>query len=164
MKECNVCCCIYHVELEELKVGCNYMHQKFELHTDSQCEVICASIEDSGISCMGSHGIYPGLITLWKTIICPKDPHLERHALDCVFGKCENCGMENLAICPSKEDGSSFTLISWKHFNMETIVIKKGEERKKLKLSYRSTKNNELIEYLKPKLQYFVRHNFITRW
>jgi hypothetical protein len=72
--------------------------------------------------------------------------------------------VENLAICLIEEDGSSFALISRKNFNMETIVIKKGEERKKLKLIYKSTKSNELIAYLKPKLQYFVRHNFITRW
>jgi hypothetical protein len=71
---------------------------------------------------------------------------------------------ENLAICPIEENGSSSSLISWKHFSMETIVIKKDEERKKLKLIYKSTKSNELIEYLKPKLQYFVCHNFITRW
>ncbi len=36
-------------------------------------------------------------------------------------------------------------LISRKHFNMEIIVIKKGEERKKLKLIYKSTKRNEIL-------------------
>lgn len=45
---------------------------------------------------------------------------------------------------------------------METIVTKKGEEKKKLKLIYKSTRSNELIEYMKPKLQYFICHNFIT--
>jgi HD-GYP domain-containing protein (c-di-GMP phosphodiesterase class II) len=72
--------------------------------------------------------------------------------------------VENLVVCPIEEDGSSSALISWKHSSVETIVTKKGEERKKLKLIYKSTKNNELIEYLKPKLQYFVSHNFIARW
>jgi hypothetical protein len=24
--------------------------------------------------------------------------------------------------------------------------------------------SNELIQYLKPKLQYFVMHNFVARW
>jgi hypothetical protein len=84
------------------------------------------------------------------------------HAQDCVFGRSENCGVENLGICPLKEEGTSFALISWKHFSMETIVTKKGEEKKKLKLIYKSTRSNELIEYMKPKLQYFICHNFIT--
>ncbi len=129
------------------------MCQKFGLHTDSQCEcdceAVCTFVEDSSIGCMGSHDIYPRLTTLWGAIVCPKDPHLKWHAQDCVFGKCENCGVENL---PTEGDVSSSPLISWKHFNMETIVIKKGEERKKLNLIYKSTKNNELIEYLKAKL------------
>jgi hypothetical protein len=72
--------------------------------------------------------------------------------------------VENLAICLIEEEESSSALISQKNFNMETIVIKKGEERKKLKLIYKSIKSNELIAYLKPKLQYLVRDNFITRW
>lgn len=164
MKECNLCCCIYHVEWEELRVGFNYMHQKFELHIDFQCEAICASIKDSSIGCMGSHGIYLGLTTFWEVIVCPKNPHFKWHAQDYVFGKCENCGVENLAICLIEEEESSSALISQKNFNMETIVIKKGEERKKLKLIYKSIKSNELIAYLKPKLQYLVRDNFITRW
>jgi hypothetical protein len=47
---------------------------------------------------------------------------------------------------------------------METIVTKKGEEMKKLKLMDKSTNSKEFIQYLKPKLQYFVRHNFVARW
>jgi hypothetical protein len=54
--------------------------------------------------------------------------------------------------------------ISWKCFFLKTIVTKKGEEKKKLKLVYKSTSSIELITYLKPKLQYFVHHNFVSRW
>jgi hypothetical protein len=60
------------------------MRQKFGLHIDSQCgcdyEAVCASVEDFGIGCMGSHGIYPRLIALWEAIVYPKDPHSKWHA------------------------------------------------------------------------------------
>jgi hypothetical protein len=78
--------------------------QKFGLHINSQCECDCeAFVKDSNIGYMGSHGIYPRLTTLWEAIVCPKDLHSKWHAQDCVFGKCENCGAENLAICPSRK-------------------------------------------------------------
>jgi len=38
MKECNVWCCIYHVELEELWMGFNHMCQKSRLHSNFHCD------------------------------------------------------------------------------------------------------------------------------
>jgi hypothetical protein len=38
MKERNVCCYIYHVEMEELKVGFNHMRHKSELRSISHCD------------------------------------------------------------------------------------------------------------------------------
>jgi hypothetical protein len=39
-----------------------------------------------------------------------------------------------------------------------------GKPQKKFTLIYKSTPINELITYLKPKLQYFVHHNFVVNW
>ncbi len=72
--------------------------------------------------------------------------------------------MENLPICPVEEEGASFALVSWKHISMEKIMTKSGKEKKKLKLIYKSTTSNDLGQYLKPKLQYFVYHNFVAKW
>jgi hypothetical protein len=33
MKEWNVCCCIYHVEIDELQGALNNMHTKFGIHS-----------------------------------------------------------------------------------------------------------------------------------
>jgi hypothetical protein len=57
-----------------------------------------------------------------------------------------------LPVCPVEEKGSSFAMVEWKHFSMENIINRGGEERKKLKLLYKSTISSELIQYLKPKL------------
>ncbi len=100
MKDYNVCCCIYHVEMAELRVGFNHMRQKSRLHLEihCQCEAICGAINDSPINCVGSHASYLGLIALWEAIVCPKDPHSEWHVWDCMFGTCEKCGVDNLTL------------------------------------------------------------------
>jgi hypothetical protein len=72
--------------------------------------------------------------------------------------------VHNLAFCLNEEEGTSSAVVCWKRFNMEKIVTKKVEEKKKSKRMHLETNSNELIEYFKPKLQYFVRHNFVTRW
>jgi hypothetical protein len=44
------------------------------------------------------------------------------------------------------------------------MITKKGKEKKKLKLISKSMSSIEFIDYLKPKLQYFVHHNFVSCW
>ncbi len=80
------------------------------------------------------------------------------------MGDCDLCGVNNLPIYPIEGEGSSNAMVKWKHFCMEQIVTKSGEEKKKLKLIYKFIIFGELLEYLKPKLQFFVHHNFVARW
>jgi hypothetical protein len=40
---------------------------------------------------------------------------------------------------------------------------KNGKTLKKFTLVYKNTSSNEFIEYLKPKFQNFVKHNFVVR-
>ena len=37
----NVCCCIYHVEIDELCIGYNFMREKSSLHNSSECTCKC---------------------------------------------------------------------------------------------------------------------------
>jgi hypothetical protein len=113
MKECNVCCCIYRIELEELQVGFNHMHQKFGLHSYSHCdcEAICEDIDGLNTNRMGFHAIFLGLITLWEVIVFPKDLQLEWHSWDCVFKKCQDCGEENLTFYLVLKEGTSDALV-----------------------------------------------------
>lgn len=71
--------------------------------------------------------------------------------------------MENLAFCLDEEEGTSFVVVCQKCFSMEKIVTNKSEEKKKLKLMHgeENTNSKELIEYFKPKLQFFC---IITLW
>jgi hypothetical protein len=69
-----------------------------------------------------------------------------------------------MPICPIEEEGASGHVVDWRCFVMQDVVTKKGETKKKLHLVAKSTTSSELISYLKPKLSYFVRHNFTARW
>ena len=96
--------------------------------------------------------------------MCPKANTYRWHARECVFGECNNCGVDFLPVCPIEEEGSSSKLIKWKHFSMETITTRKGYEKKKLQLVYEETTSDKLVSYLKPKLQAFARHSFVAKW
>jgi len=101
---------------------------------------------------------------MWESILYPKDQFLEWHRRECLVGDCDLCGIDNMAICPTEEDGSSITLVKWKHFSMGQIITKRKVEKKRLQLVDKSTVSSELIAYLKSKFQFFVGHNFVARW
>lgn len=73
---------------------------------------------------------------MWEAFVYPKDPFSKWHARDYMFKTCDNCGVDNLTFCPNEGKGTLFTIESWKCFSMEKIVIKKGEEKKKLELMH----------------------------
>jgi hypothetical protein len=79
MKDWNVCYCINHVELEELRLKFKYINEKSRLPSDFHydCEEVCDYDDYSNDSndCMGKHATYLGFITLWETIVCIKEPH-----------------------------------------------------------------------------------------
>jgi hypothetical protein len=101
---------------------------------------------------------------LWEAILCTKEPRTGWHAQDSIFWEMWLLWCQEFCTLPNWRRGDLIAIVSWKHFNMENIVTKKGEEKKTLKLIYKSTNSNELMQCLKPKLQYFVCHNFVARW
>jgi hypothetical protein len=81
-----------------------------------------------------------------------RDEYSKWHNRDYLLGTYENCGVNNLPICHVEEKGSSNILVIWKHYSTKNILTKKGEEKKKLILFYKSSSSIKLICYLKPKL------------
>jgi hypothetical protein len=73
MKDCDVCCCIYHVKMGELRVGFNHMRHKSRLHLEvhCECEKNCGPNLNSYGSCLDSHAIYPCIIALWEVFVYP---------------------------------------------------------------------------------------------
>lgn len=56
LKERNMCCCIYHVEMQELLVAFNNMKAKLGLYSqidcDCDCEEVCQGYQ--GLGCVAS--------------------------------------------------------------------------------------------------------------
>ena len=166
LKDRNVCCCIYDVEMEELRVGFNYMRAMSGIHSKTACECQCEVCESliGESHCSAESSTFAGVTAMAESILCPKSDHNQWHRRECVFGECESCGVDFLPLCPTEEDGTSVQKVKWKRFSMENITTKKGEVKKKLTLVYKETSSAELVSYLKPKLQDFVRHVFVAKW
>jgi hypothetical protein len=115
-----------------------------------------------GQPCQASSIVYKGIVHLWEDLVCPKGELEKWHKRKCLFGNCPMCGVQNLSFYPKELVGSLFDVIQWHHFALETTIFKNGQSLKKLTLVYKTTTLNEFIDYLKPKLQHFVKHNFVA--
>jgi hypothetical protein len=54
--------------------------------------------------------------------------------------------------------------IEWRCYILEKATTKNGNSLNNLILVYKKTTLIEFIDRPKPKLQHFVRHNFVARW
>ena len=80
MKERNTCCCIYHVELDELRIALN------KYHATRPNEHLCQHGMESG-SCEASSIEFEGLTSLWESVVCPKGEFDEWHNVKCLYGE-----------------------------------------------------------------------------
>jgi hypothetical protein len=166
MKDRNVCCYIYHVEMEELRVDFNFMRKLSGIHASNTCNCDCEEVcgGRDGCGCKGHFLTFTGTTSMMESILCPLDEFTEWHDRKCVFGECEDCAIAYFSCCPIEEQGKSLEKVNWKHFAYQTITTKKGLEKQKLQLVYKSSGSDEFLAYLKPKLQFFVHHSFVARW
>jgi hypothetical protein len=55
--------------------------------------------------------------------------------------------------------------VSWNCFELEVIGVNEdGRPKKKVKECFKETSSSTFLEYLRPKIQLFVKHNFVARW
>jgi len=80
------------------------------------------------------------------------------------IGNFSRCGVVILPICPNEATIFNYVMVHWRRFALETTMLKVSRALKKLTLVYKTTSTYEFIDYMKPKLQHFVKHNFVTRW
>ncbi len=162
LKDRNTYCCIYHVELNELRLALNLLKIKNTIHELQVCdchhENVCGH---DGQQCQASSVVYQGIIQLWEAIMCPKDEYEKWHDYAHLFGNYPISGVEKLALCLKDVTGSLNDVMQWHQFPLETTMARNGQTLKKLILVYKTTTANDFINYLKPKLQHFVKHNFV---
>jgi hypothetical protein len=107
LKEKNVCCCIYHVKMEELRIGFNHLRLRSSLHSQScDCSYeVCRPDEDGECKCTAPCLTYAGTTELQEAILCPREEFSEWHAQACLFGECDQCGVDLLPLCTYEENG-----------------------------------------------------------
>ena len=165
-KDRNVCCCKYHVELDMLREAYNTMRDAMKgVHTFISCTCLCSVCSDAPEdSCSAHLTKCDGVTKFWEQIVCPKGESEEFHKLECLMGSCSQCGVDSLQLCPNEEANAAFKL-KWRCFSYEVVGVNDdGEPRKRIQEVFMETSCVEFIDYLKPKLKEFVRHNFVARW
>ena len=159
----NTCCCRYHQELTELMIALDIMRtdrQGIHSHCQCDCVMLCGGLgctEDLGSMCKAHLEVYERLTNLWTSILCQKEELSMWHKRDCLIGKCVDCGIHLLRICP--QEMTSEQIVKWKSIGYKVVgTTEEGTPRKAATLEYKE------INYLKPKLQAFVLHNYVASW
>jgi hypothetical protein len=80
----NTCCYIYHVELDELKLGLNITQGQ------GNSKKVCNHHEHK--VCAPCKVFYKGITCLWESIVCPKGDFDEWYKKECLYGNCLACG------------------------------------------------------------------------
>jgi hypothetical protein len=79
---------------------------------------------------LSSESILKGVTNFWQKIVYAKPEFQEWHALDCIKGKCLDCCMKLLKICPLEKDPEDETLLNWNCFQEVLIRMTKTSEPK----------------------------------
>jgi hypothetical protein len=170
--ERNVCCCVYHVEVDLLRQGLNKMRNiRLGIHANNHAFFFCDICHPPGSTglddCLAHLKTFDGVTALWTTCVCPKAEHELWHAKACLRGECPACGVEKkLIFCPEELDPDSEKRVTWQCFE-KTIIAgtdEEGQPRKRIWDVYKETAPFELVTRLKPVLQKFILHNFTARW
>jgi hypothetical protein len=78
LKDKNTCCCIYHIELNELRLALNLLKTNNLVHDVQFCGYHYGNICDhDGQQCQASYVVYKGITQLWEAIMCPKGEYEE---------------------------------------------------------------------------------------
>jgi hypothetical protein len=168
LKERNTCCCIYHVEMDFMKVGLSHLKDQLRgLHSritcNCQCQVCKGEVEGT---CHAHHAIYKRITMMWESCVCPKGELDVWHKLDCLMGECPNCGFHLFPLCPFELSSTDSFLVKWKCFEYYEVGVDKrtGKPKKRLKEAFRDTPVEEFLSYMGKTVSTFITHNFRARW
>ncbi len=132
LKDKNICCCKYHVELDMLKVSLNFlrdpkkgMHEKLRCHC--HCNVYSSIGESRDLMCSVLGKVYKGITQLQHDCVCGKGELEKWHRCECLLGEPHNCGVDKLPLCLNEVASNSDYKVSWGCF--ETSVVGQFKEK-----------------------------------
>ncbi len=130
-----------------------------------QCNCTCDVCGNSILSvCTTGYTTFQDLIDLWMSIMCPvRDSTF--HALNCLKGKCDSCGIDMLITCLNENDQRIDKMMSWKCY--EKVIHGKARaslDNKVLRLQHKDITTHVFLSYLKPRLQKFITKNSVVHF
>ena len=108
LKNCNVCCCLAHVEISLFLDSLNSIKRSNILHDrlyKYSC-AICGEDDEHGkhTACTSKDLTYPGITLFWQTCVSPKAIGNTWYNQECLLGNCGMCGVSRLLpLCPGEE-------------------------------------------------------------
>ena len=165
-KERNVCCCRYHIQVLFLLEALNaFRDPRKGTHVLFICNCTCLVCDKSGEGhCNVGKSQYSGVTALWEAVLCPKLEDEEFHQPKCLMGTCSRCGVRLFAVCPRERVVDATRTIQWKQFQYEVVGRSTdGQPKKPIKEVLMTTSFPEFLEFFKPTVQHFIRHNFIAK-
>jgi len=88
------------------------------------------------------------------------DNNKHMHNKDYLYGQSFNYGIQKLFLCPIELADIGSIWLKCKQFALEETRVRNGKVLKKLNVVYKKTTLHVMLDYLKLKLQHFVKHNF----
>jgi hypothetical protein len=140
LKERNTCACKYHVEMLELVHSWNNMRSRPRGVHGKDCDCKCDVCDGGAPGSFKADCTHFGrLIDFWMSVLCPIDED-GWYKLDCLMGKCDNCGQDMLITCPTELSHTSNKLVQWNCYQKVVAgKTKGGKDYKVLQLQYKHT-------------------------
>lgn len=141
------CCCRIHVETRMVFQSCMEFRRQLAERPEQYI-------------------VYKHLTDLVNETLCPKKDGAKYHQPDCLFRKCQNCGVSVFKVLDEEEDlTNDAPLIKWRKFEyVVTGVNEDNSDKKKLMLVDKLTSPGEMFLCLKKLLETYPSHQFRANW
>lgn len=166
----NVCCCIYHVQMDLMRQGLNNLRDHLKgIHRIPYCACDCIvcrdEVADGDATCSAHTRVYQRVSALWTECVCPVSELEQWHQKPCLMGDCPDCGVKLLKLCPFELSSGGGVTVAWKCFeNLEVGSTSNGEVRKRITEVHKQTEPGVFVRYLQSKVKVFIKHNFVASW
>lgn len=145
---------------------CTLRDSQRGLHSSMSCNCSCEVCGPDSEKCEAHSHVHDSLTDMWNACVCAKEELDKWHRLDCLMGRCPDCGVTKFDFCPYELSMCANQKLKWKCFDKLTVGVdeESGQEKKRIQEVFKETSPGEFVAYLKTKVGAFVTHNFVANW
>lgn len=170
LKDRNVCCCKYHVEMDLLKRALNQF--RLHKHLPGTCQCNCKACGASSM-CEASKSSIRSVREWCEETLCPREEGNAWHKKACIIGECCQCGVETLPICDFEMSPENGLIIPY--IRIETVKkTLTGKKDADGEATSRTVNRVQQVDYeksvsvfmdvVRTTMAQFIVHNFVYRW